>query len=89
MGPLEGAKKQKEFSIIVEKLLKKPVENDKNLIIGGNCTDHFAERYNHIPDSLANQSGVKGKLVEPVMTSPILELLQARHDILYARLFNS
>ena len=28
-------------------------------------------------------------VVEPTITSPILEILQARHDVLYARLFNS
>lgn len=27
--------------------------------------------------------------LEPYVTSPILEIVQARHDVLYARLFNS
>ena len=35
------------------------------------------------------QQNIYKATLRPIQTSPILEILQARHDLLYARLFNS
>lgn len=98
MGPLEGAKKQNEFSSITEKVLTsfRPSEG-LNMTMGVTTfpldvkdkTSCSASHASTESTSALESGTAKRQWVESVITSPILELLQARHDVLYARLFNS
>jgi urease accessory protein UreF len=110
LGPLEGAKKQKEFTTVIEKLLKKYHKKDDYKSTRKRKHDSFDGDINENDDSKNEYSYIKvnnekidvqtgdssnnmGKYsefeLEPYVTSPILEIIQARHDVLYARLFNS
>lgn len=98
MGPLQGAKKQNEFSSIIEKVLTsyRPPERFQ-MTIGMTTVPNdvkgkplcSASHTSTQSTSGADSGAAKRQRVESVITSPILELLQARHDVLYARLFNS
>lgn len=93
MGPLEGAKKQREFSSVVENILIGFVDRcsdvgESDIFVGQLKKTLLSLPYGST-DATAPNIIRKRKCIEPVMTSPILEILQARHDVLYARLFNS
>jgi urease accessory protein UreF len=96
VGPLEGAKRQREFSMVVEKLHEnlEYCDGDDSLSADFFNSKAFSERMKDTCDDDITTINDKmidmtRKLPEPVTTSPILEILQARHDVLYARLFNS
>lgn len=103
MGPLEGASKQRECSTIIENLLKslpryshgaedldfkkrnsepEPILESSHSVITESSEQNSSKKRIIIPQQRLH-------VVEPVTTSPVLEILQARHDVLYARLFNS
>ena len=103
MGPLEGASRQRECSTTIENLLntspahrhlvgdldlyKRNSEPEPTLELSENGITETSEQKNKKKRKIITYE----KLIslEPVTTSPILEILQARHDVLYARLFNS
>lgn len=103
MGPLEGASRQRECSTTIENLLNTPpahrhMVGDLDLNKRNSEPEPTLElSENEITETSEQKSNKKRKTVsyerlipsEPVTTSPILEILQARHDVLYARLFNS
>lgn len=101
MGPLEGASKQREYSTIIENLLGIPrgyeVEATglkKRYLEPNSVLDILQSAEADNTEQNANKkrkitSIERLQFLEPVTTSPILEILQARHDVLYARLFNS
>jgi urease accessory protein UreF len=103
MGPLEGASKQRECSTIIENLLNKPPRycNSMEVLDQKNRNSEpepiLESSQTEISDTSEQNTNRKRKKfsnerlssLEPVSTSPILEILQARHDVLYARLFNS
>lgn len=100
MGPLEGARMQREFSPVVERLLKTKYNKEMIMLASEkvstvNTTPTvYVPQYNEASDIAVDirikslmRTGIDAS--QPVTTSPILEILQARHDVLYARLFNS
>ena len=104
MGPLEGARMQREYSPVVEKLLS--TKCNRNMLILASSKFQsldltlaptptlLVQKYNAVSDNSTDINirtllSVGIDVSEPVTTSPILEILQARHDVLYARLFNS
>ena len=89
LGPLEGAKKQREFSFVVEKMLKSFANQSDSIPSSENhnCENGFA--ISGLSSNETTRINRKRKIIEPVTKSPILELIQARHDVLYARLFSS
>ena len=104
MGPLEGARMQREYSPVVEKLLSTKCNRNMLILAGTKIQSLDAtltqtptllvQKFNAISDNSTDISirtllSVGINALEPVTTSPILEILQARHDVLYARLFNS
>jgi cell division ATPase FtsA len=110
LGPLEGAKKQKEFTTVIETLLKmyhkkndhKSTHKRKHDSCDGDIheSDDSKNEYSNMKvnnekihvqpgDSSNNMGDYSGFELVPYVTSPILEIVQARHDVLYARLFNS
>lgn len=100
MGPLEGARMQREYSPVVERLLS--TSHDKGIMMLASRKVHtvnttptvYVPQFNAATD-IAVDDKIKSLMCtgidasQPVTTSPILEILQARHDVLYARLFNS
>ena len=134
IGPLEGARCQRELAVVAEGMLSAQLERDsttiskqagikdercidshsstkvtrRDLVNTSDCDDAIAvdnissRKRTDIRDSdsvakteTANcYEGNKRRRIasnddEPKTTVPILEILQARHDTLYARLFNS
>ena len=91
MGPLEGAKKQREFSTVLMNLIELTVNSHQKSFPSEEVADSFFDfttKSDVISDDVTKTRN-KRKKIEPVTTSPILEILQARHDVLYVRLFNS
>lgn len=100
MGPLEGARMQREYSPVVERLLS--TKYNEEIIMLASEKVHtvntpptvYVPQFNEARD-IAVDNKMKSLMStgiaasQPVTTSPILEILQARHDVLYARLFNS
>ena len=80
IGPLEGANLQ----AIVCKNLQKILYYDNKYIDEYN-NDNKKRKYNDINDNSC--SSIED--MNFTTTSPIIEILQGRHDILYCRLFNS
>ena len=85
IGPLEGAHVQSSLCEFVEKLLSQQTANTAPLCAVIPLDD--SKQVNTI--SLHNFEVDIDELPLPVQTSPILEILQTKHDQLYARLFNS
>jgi urease accessory protein len=90
VGPLEAARLRSELTPTAEMLLSQG-RNDGD--------ERMHKRRRHEQDGSDSIGGgqlptdqqgheVTDELL-PTVTSPILEILQARHDVLYARLFNS
>ena len=90
IGPLEGARMQAEFSGVLEGMFQKREElnNPRTLSL-----DHNTGTYVDAEEAeLKTNFGIcfEDRFVfRPKQTAPILELLQASHDNLYSRLFNS
>ena len=92
---------QWEFSPVVEKLLSEKcnrdiiiaastkVAVDKTSTPASYISQYKAASEDSIDINIRSLLSVGINASEPVTTSPILEILQARHDVLYARLFNS
>lgn len=100
MGPLEGARMQREYSPVVERLLSTKYNKEIMMLASGKVHSVSTTPTVHVPQfNAASDIAVDDKAKslkctgidasQPVTTSPILEILQARHDVLYARLFNS
>jgi urease accessory protein UreF len=103
MGPLEGASKQRECSTIIETLLNTPPRYGHSAGIldlkkrnsepdprrESSQTEISETSEQNTSKKRKNFSNERLSFLEPATTSPILEILQARHDVLYARLFNS
>jgi UreF len=100
MGPLEGARMQREYSPVVERLLSTKYDKEIMMLAGekvhtvSTTPTVYVPQFNAVTD-IAVDDKIKALMStridasQPVTTSPILEILQARHDVLYARLFNS
>ena len=89
LGPLEGAKKQREFSFVVEKMMKSFVNQSGSIASSKNDSGKSMAAISELSSDESITGSRKRKIIEPVMKSPILEIIQARHDVLYARLFSS
>ena len=89
LGPLEGAKKQREFSFVVEKMMKSFVNQSGSIASSKNDSGKSIAAISELSSDESITGSRKRKIIEPVMKSPILEIIQARHDVLYARLFSS
>jgi urease accessory protein UreF len=100
MGPLEGARMQREYSPVVEKLLSTKYDKEIMMLFSEKVHTVNTTPTVYVPQlNAASDIAVDDRMKslmstgidasQPVTTSPILEILQARHDVLYARLFNS
>jgi urease accessory protein len=108
LGPLEGARMQREYAPVAERLIHDILSSggwynsiEDSSRSTSRCTKSgHAEPQSPVPspataesaDNSDNRIGADPVLVPvlvPVTTSPILEILQARHDVLYSRLFSS
>ena len=89
LGPLEGAKKQREFSFVIEKMMKSFVNQSGSIASSRNHSGGNVAAISELSSDESITGSRKRKIIEPVMKSPILEIIQARHDVLYARLFSS
>ena len=92
VGPLEAAQFRSELTVSAEMLLSQDSKGGEERVL--------KRRRCEEEDNANTIQGQQQQQVEqddpnvtherlPTVTSPILEILQARHDVLYARLFNS
>ena len=76
LGPLEGANMQAKVAPTVEGMISTYCENVEGVIVQD--------------DPVYSQEPLRGLFSRvPVSLSPLVDLLQSRHDALYSRLFNS
>lgn len=76
VGPLEGANMQAKVAPTVEGMISAYCDNTEGVVVEN--------------DSVYSQGALKGLFSRvPVSPSPLVDLLQSRHDALYSRLFNS
>mmetsp|Transcript_20352 Transcript_20352/g.20475 ORF Transcript_20352/g.20475 Transcript_20352/m.20475 type:complete len:194 (+) Transcript_20352:369-950(+) len=79
IGPIQAARTQSEFASMIEKMFCDDSYVQQSITTDEEGKDMF-EGDDH---QLAHRR------FNPFQTSPILDLLQSRHDQLYSRLFNS
>lgn len=77
IGPMKGSHLQASLSSVIENLL---VENNKAAEISADTDDATLHDTNELKFY---------KNLVPVVTMPILEFVQSRHDLMYTRLFNT
>jgi hypothetical protein len=81
IGPLEGANLQ---AIVCKNLEKILIYDNENI-------DEYKNKKRKVNDINDNNNKTNTTIdhVHVTTTSPIIEILQGRHDLLYCRLFNS
>ena len=78
IGPLEGANIQAKLSSVVEEMISSPSSSPQALQSEVNEDDVFGA---------PQLRGLFSEL--PSTSSPMVDMIQSRHDLLYSRLFNS
>eukprot|EP01038_Epipyxis_sp_PR26KG_P010078 gene10078-13544_t len=81
IGPMEGSRLQSKFFGTIESLITELKESQESTCHNQNKSNDISFDNFQIPNFYNN--------ITPVQTSPIIEFMQSRHDLLYTRLFNS